>query len=357
MNKTPMLLTGEAGTDFWNDSCDLSQLKEAIANGAVGATSNPVIVAQVAKGEIERWGTRIDAIARESPEAGEVDVAWKLIEEMAGEASKLLLPVFNRTGGRKGRLSVQVNPVNFRSWRLMLEQGMALSRTAPNLAIKAPCTEPGIKAMEEMTAKGVSVTATVSFTVSQAVASAEAIERGLDRAGAEGIDVTRMSPSVVIMLGRVDDHLKSVLTQRRINIDPGYLEWAGIAVLKKLYAMFTSRGYRSRLLGAAYRNHMQWSELVGGDLILTIPYKWWQQFNRADSEVGPKIDNPVDTKIVDGLRAAFPEFREAYDDNALSPGEFVRYGATVNTLDQFMSGYYELLTLVRSRMLAYPGKA
>ncbi len=351
MAKTHMVLTSEAGTDFWNDSCDLHELADAIANGAVGATSNPVIVGQVVKGDIDRWGPRIDAIAREFPDDSEVDVTWRLIEEIVAESSKLLLPVFERTAGRKGRLSVQVNPVNYRNWQAMFEQGMKLSGIAPNLAIKAPCTEAGIRAMEEMTAHGVSVTATVGFTVAQALTSAEAIERGLDRAAANGIDVTRMCPSVVIMVGRVDDHLKKTMARNPVSIDPGYLEWAGVAVLKKLYGIFQERRYRSRLLAAAYRNHMQWSQFVGGDLILTIPYKWWKLFNDSDIDVKPAIQEPVDTKILDGLYSAFAEFRKAYDADALTPPEFARYGATIQTLEQFINGYYELLALVRTRML------
>ncbi len=49
MTKSNMQLTSETGTDFWNDSCSAKKLSEAIENGAVGATSNPAIVANVIK--------------------------------------------------------------------------------------------------------------------------------------------------------------------------------------------------------------------------------------------------------------------------------------------------------------------
>src|SRR6266513_2814645 len=72
-----------------------------------------------------------------------------------------------------------------------------------------------------------------------------------------------MGPVCTIMVGRLDDWLKVVLDRRDITVDPGILEWAGVAVFKKAYGVFRERGYRLRLLSAAFRNHMHWSELIG----------------------------------------------------------------------------------------------
>jgi len=346
-----MKQTGELGTEFWNDSCDPEQLSEAISHGAVGATSNPVIVSTVVQNHLDRWQQRIDSLVSTNPEDSEVEIAWRLIAEVGAEAAQLLYPIYERSQGRKGRLSIQVNPTHYRNPRKMVEQAREISKVAPNLAIKAPVTAEGIRAMEEMTASGISVTATVSFTVPQALASAEAIERGLERAAAGGFDPQRMSPSVVIMVGRLDDQLKRVMQRDRISVDPGILEWAGIAVMKKLYRIFCERGYRSKLLAAAYRNPMQWSELAGGKLILTLPYKWWKQFNASSYEVVSRIDEPVEPKILQSLYDNFPDFRRAYDEEGMQIPDFVHFGATVHTLKQFISGYYQLLELIRERML------
>jgi transaldolase len=58
------------------------------------------------------------------------------------------------------------------------------------------------------------------------------------------------------MVGRLDDWLKVAAEKENITIDPGYLELAGIAVFKKTYQLFRKRGYRIRLLSAAFRNHL-----------------------------------------------------------------------------------------------------
>jgi len=62
------------------------------------------------------------------------------------------------------------------------------------------------------------------------------------------------------MVGRLDDWLKAQAELENITIDPGYLELGGVAVFKKTYKIVRQRGYRIRLLSAAFRNHMQWSE-------------------------------------------------------------------------------------------------
>src|SRR5579871_5390171 len=88
-----------------------------------------------------------------------------------------------------------------------------------------------------------------------------------------------MSPVTTIMIGRLADWMHGLEKRDSIVITPGYGDWAGIAAFKKAYELYQERGYRSRLLAAAYRHHMHWSELIGGDVSLTIPYDWQKLFN------------------------------------------------------------------------------
>ncbi|MFA6566968.1 MAG: transaldolase family protein [Victivallales bacterium] len=351
MNESLMKLTSKTATGFWNDSCDLEQLREALEHGAVGATSNPVIVSAVIKSAPGLWNPVIDRLILAHPTATEDDVAWKLIAELGGRAAKLLMPEFRRSGGTGGRLSLQVNPKYFRDAAAMVAQAEELNGVTPNVAIKMPVVPAALLAIEEATSKGIVVTPTVCFSVSQAVAAAEAVERGLDRAKKAGIDICPMRPNVAIMVGRLDDHLKRVMESEKISIDPGCLEWAGVAVFKRAYQIFRKRGFRSVLLAAAYRNHMQWSEFIGGEVNVSIPYSWWKRFNASNIEVKSRIDTPVHTEIISLLEANFPDFRRAYEPDGMSPEEFISFGATVHTLKQFISAYHDLLALIRERMI------
>jgi len=343
-------------TDFWNDSCSFEELKYAISNGAVGATTNPVIVGNVLKKELHLWEGRIRELIAENPEDSYEDISWRLNEEMAVEAGKMLLPVFEESKGKKGRISIQTNAKYYRSWEKMTEQAIHFNSIAPNINVKMPATQAGIKAMEEATAAGVSINATVSFTVAQALAVAEAVERGLDRRVAAGEDISTMSPICTIMVGRLDDWVKVSGEKAGIISDPGVLDWAGVAAFKRAYSIFKEKNYRARLLSAAYRNHLHWSQLIGGEVSMTIPYGWQVKFNNCDVAVEDRLSDPVDPKIISDLMSKYPEFVKGYEPDGLKVEEFDSYGAVVRTLRSFISGYESTLGIIREFMLPDPDK-
>jgi transaldolase len=347
-------MTQTTPTVLWNDSADIDELNYAIENGAVGATCNPVIAVGILKKHIGEWRPRIEALMRELPGATEDQIGWKLVEEMSVKAAKLLEPAFAEHAGRNGRLSIQTDPRYFRGADAILENAMAFSVLAPNIIVKIPATRAGIVAIEDATYRGLSVNATVCFTLPQCIAVAEAVERGLRRRESEGKDIKSMGPVCTIMVGRLDDWLKVVLEKRDITIDPGFIEWAGVAVFKKTYGMFQKRGYRLRLLSAAFRNHMHWSELIGADAVISPPSAWQKRFNAGDIEVRPRIDVPVDSIVVEQLLAHFPDFRRAYSEDGLSIDEFDSFAPTVRTLRQFIAACTELDGLVRDVMLPDP---
>lgn len=343
-------------TDVWNDSCSVEELTYAIENGAVGATSNPTIVLNVLKQEMPTWKPRILEIIKENPTWSEVEITWKIFEEIGLKGAEILMPVFEKTNGKKGRLSIQTNPANYRNPEELTKQAVHFAGLAPNIQVKLPVTKAGVEAIEEATYHGVNINATVCFTVPQALAVAEAVERGMARRVADGKPVEDMSPVCTIMVGRTDDWIKVVAKKEGITVTPGDLDWAGVACMKKAYDIYNTKGYRTRLLAAAYRHHMHWSEFIGGDLILTIPYDWQLLFNKSDIEVKERMDNPVDEKIIENLYSHFEDFRKAYDEDGMSVEEFDAYGATVRTLRGFIASYHDLQAVIRDFMIPDPDK-
>ncbi len=339
------------GADWWNDSGVPDELAEAVALGATGGTSNPVIVSQAVKARPDLCLPIIDRLARDEPHATEDDIAWKLIHTLAADAASRLKPVYEATRGAKGFLSAQVSPKYYANKDLMVEQATQLASLAPNIAIKAPATEVGIAALEEMTARGIRINATVSFSVAQAIAVAGALERGLKRAQAAGRDASAIRPYITLMIGRVDDHLKRVAEKEKIATSPGLLDWAGIAVFKHAHRIFRARGYPGTLLAAAYRHEGHWSEIIGPEVLQTVPYTWWTKFNVSETNLRRTLDDPVDPAIIAELREKFPDFIRAHDEEGMSPREFLGYGATLHTLNQFLGGYADLLASVRQRLL------
>jgi len=273
---------------------------------------------------------------------------------MSVKGAALLEPIFRAHNGRNGRLSIQTDPRNYRNTPAIIEQAVRFNTLAPNMIVKIPVTRAGIPAIEEATYQGISINATVCFTLPQCIAVAEAVERGLTRREREGKSISTMGPVCTIMVGRLDDWLKVVMDKENISTDPGYLEWAGVAVFKKTYAIFRQRGYRLRLLSAAFRNHMHWSEFIGGDVVISPPCAWQRRYNASDIDVISRIDTPVSGGIVEDLLKRFTDFRRAYMEEGLSIDEFDTFGSTRRTLRQFSGACTDLAVLIREVMLPNP---
>ncbi|MDU5809418.1 MAG: transaldolase family protein, partial [Finegoldia magna] len=340
-------------TVLWNDSADPDELRQSISFGAVGATCNPTIAYTCIKQKKDRWAVRIKEMAEEMPDCGESEIGWRVVRKLSVEAAKQLEPIFEEHKGRNGRLSIQTDPRLIRSTQALVDQAVEFSELAPNIIVKAPATKAGIAAIEEATYRGVSMNVTVSFTVPQAVTAAEAIERGLKRREAEGKDVSTMGPVVTLMAGRLDDWLKIVADRDQLFIDPGHLEWAGVAALKRAYHEFQERGLRARLLQAAFRNVLHWSEVQGADMVVSPPFKWQQRINNSGYKPVSKIDEPVDPKIMKTLQS-IPEFVRAYEPDGMTIDEFDTFGATLRTIRGFLDADNDLDNLVRDVITPAP---
>jgi len=347
-------MTQTTPTCLWNDSASIQELTYSMEHGGVGATCNPVIVLGVLKSELAIWKSRIEALLKEFPTADEDEIAWKVVREISVRAAALLKPVFDAQGGKNGRLSIQTDPRLYRDAKTIVDQAEEFSRLAPNMIVKIPVTAAGIPAIEEATYRGISINATVCFSLPQCVAVAEAVERGLKRREKEGKEIASMGPVCTIMVGRLDDWLKVLIEKENVAIDPGHTEWAGVAVFKKTYKLFRERGYRIRLLAAAFRNHMHWSELIGGDIVVSPPYAWQVRLNKSDIEVVPRIDRPVAPEIVEELGRKFVDFQRAYTEKGISIAEFDSFGPTRRTLRQFVTACHDLDGVVRDIMLPNP---
>ena len=355
--KSPLhKMTRSTPTCLWNDSASVEELTYSMAHGAVGATCNPVIVLGVLEKELHLWKDCIHRLIETMSSATEDQIAWKLVEEISVKGAALLEPVFDQHGGRNGRLSIQTDPRFCRNTDAMVYQALHFNQLARNMIVKIPVTKAGVAAIEELTYRGVSINATVSFALPQSIAVAEAVERGLTRRQREAKDIDTMGPVCTIMVGRLDDWLKVVADKEGIITNPCCLEWAGVATFKKTYRIYQERGYRLRLLSAAFRNHLHWSEFIGGDVVISPPYKWQLRYNASDVEVIPRIDQPVDPEIVEELLGKFVDFRRAYHEDGMSIEEFDTFGPTARTLRQFIQASLDLAILIRDFMIPDPDR-
>ena len=235
----------------------------------------------------------------------------------------------------------------------MVRMAEEVNSCGPNMQVKIPSTKEGIKAMEEATFKGISVMATVCFSVDQAVAAAEAIERGMKRRTAQGLSNAELNPVCAVLLGMQEDWLKSYAESRDIVIHPDAFPWCGVAICKEVYRIFQERGYKTRVLTAYYRHQLHWSEFIGGDIIMTIPAKWQKRFANCDVEIRDYMSEAVAADKLKLLNKLTP-FVQAYTQGSLTEDDFNSFGPVILTIRYFTEEYEKAVHKVRDILLPNP---
>jgi transaldolase len=315
INQTP--------TKWWHDSAATAELDLGLERGAVGATTNPVLSSTALKSDRALWAAEIDGV-----------LARNLPAEQKAEAL-MRIPVTKAAAmlqGRPGFVCAQVNPVRAGDRDCMLPMARRLHAWAPNIAVKLPATAAGLDVLEECVAEGITVTATVSFTVPQVIAIAERHRAGIHRARANGIEPGQCF--AVIMIGRLDDYLREIAHDSHPAVDESDICQAGLAVTKRAYSLYKERAYEAVLLVAALRGDYHLTELAGADLVMSIHPSYQQNFVTKSFPCEERINQPVPRAVIERL-FAMPEFVRSYEPDGMDPNEFMSFGLTQRTLSQF----------------------
>ena len=194
-----------SGTKLWLDSVDPELVAKNRALGATGATSNPIIIADlIATG-------RYDGTIRELIGEGfdDEDIAWALTDHVVGEAQAVFSEVWRETGGNNGWVSFELDPLledpqrdlpHDERVRRYVELGREWSEGQANRMIKVPATPAGIDALEDLCAAGVTLNVTLLFTLPQYERARDAVWRGAQRRGS--LDMLKSVYSIFV--SRID---------------------------------------------------------------------------------------------------------------------------------------------------------
>ena len=229
---------------------------------------------------------------------------------MTGWLAKNKLAALRGSGPYAGYVCAQTNPCRPGDTEGMIATAKHYASMAENIVIKFPATRGGLEAIEACAAEGLNVAATVSFTVPQVLAMAEAYQRGRDRAVANGV-----KPGIgiaVLMVGRLDDYLRDVMNDTRAQATEADIIWAGTAAIKRAYGIFKEEGYSCVLMPAGCRGGYHISALAGADMVMSIAPGIASAL-AAEDRLQEKIDEPVDpadpgqalldARVPQGLRA------------------------------------------------------
>lgn len=231
---TPLQSLIATGTKLWLDSVDPDEVARNRAWGATGATSNPIIIADLIK------TGRFDADLERLMNEGHSDetIAWSLTDKLVRQAQDVFLPVWEATKGDDGYVSFELDPlledpqahlpVEERT-RRYIELGKKWSAGHRNRMIKVPATPAGLAALEDLAAASVPLNVTLIFSERQYRAAREAIWRGARRRPS----LTTFKSVYSIFVSRLD-----VYTEKHVPHLPHHAQGqVGIVNAKRLWKM------------------------------------------------------------------------------------------------------------------------
>lgn len=243
------------GTSTWLDdlsrdritSGNLAELIES--KSIVGVTTNPAIFAAAMSS-----GDAYDAQIAELKESGAAvdEAVYAMSVDDVRDACDIFLPVFERTGGRDGRVSIEVDPRISADHDATIAQARELWNKVdrPNVMIKIPATPESIPAITDALAEGISVNVTLIFSVARYREVIAAYREGIRQAAENGLDVSRIHSVASFFVSRldveVDRRLEEIGTEEALALRGK----AGVANARRAYAVFQEIGRKDLPEGA-----------------------------------------------------------------------------------------------------------
>ena len=221
------------GTKLWLDSIDPDLVRENRAEGATGATSNPVIISDLIK------TGRFDDELHDLLDKGLTDeaAAWQLTDQLVRGAQQVFLPAWQQSRGNDGYVSFELDPLledpqanipHADRVRRYIELGKKWSADHQNRMIKVPATPAGLDALEPLAAVGVTLNVTLVFSPRQYKAAREAIWRGAQKRS----DLATFKSVYSIFVSRVD-----IYTEKHVpELSAAAQGMVGIVNAKQIWA-------------------------------------------------------------------------------------------------------------------------
>ncbi len=334
------------GGRFWVNNPTIEEMDLALEHGAMGCTTNPSYGGNLVK----RAPAEVLPLVRECLADSDDDevVATLVQRRLVGRICERFLPLYERTGGTEGFVSIQGAPEADTDGGHILREGRDARTIAPNATPKIPATLPGYEAMEVLVAEGSQVIMTEVFSVAQVV---ETCERWLAVTGRTGVRPPFfMSP----ITGIFGDHLKKIARRDGLDVPDAAMEMAGVIVSRACYQVVREREYPVTLLYGGARIELDFSGLIGGGMAATINWSTAAELIEADPPARESVTDRVDPAVVGLLIDRFPEVRQALDLHGLSSEEYEGFGPVQHFRDAFIAGWTAVREMIARERAGTP---
>src|SRR4030043_2431149 len=308
-----------------------------------GVTTNPPLSLNVIKTHETLMTKLVDGLIEQNPCVDKEALFWMTYKEIIQRGARMYLGVFQRSQYRYGYLSGQVDPRALTDKEKMISQALELASLSPNVMIKVPGSKEGYEVIKILTSKGISTNNTLTFVLPQLMACAEAVKEGLEIAKRNGVDLSRWRSVITHMTARYGDlgDLRNEAESLKINLSEADVRWAEIAIFKKAYRLLKERSYPGQMLicslrispemdGKKHCWHLE--KLAGGGIVFTCPPPFLE--GGFEYLEGEGVRSPIDEEIPRaglGKLLRIPYFEKGYDEDGLTPDEFISHTAMIPT--------------------------
>jgi transaldolase len=333
-------------TKFWINNPSREEAHWAIQAGALGCTCNP------------SYGQKM----LDHPSDEESKYAYKLLDETLHETqddceavalfqaklvkaiAEIFLPMYEQSGGMDGWVTIQGDPVREHDPNVILNEAYKHRKLADNISIKIPTTVSGLKAMTDLVAADVPITATEIFGLSQAKDVCETylrISKGSNR---------RPRMHLAHIAGIYDDYLKNYVEENEVDLYPDLLAQAGLSIARRVYSMIIENNYPVTLVGGGARGLHHFTEMVGGECVVTINWRGTaDQLLKEDPPVVWHLFNPVPENVIEELTVKLPDYKRGYLYDGLEKEEYADFGPVVLFRSGFVKSWNRILDIIKAR--------
>lgn len=325
-------------TKFWINNPTREEAKVAIEAGALGCTNNPSYSQKMLDHATEGPYAR-PLLGESVRESSSDDQAAAIFQrKLVGPIAEIFRPIWERSRGEDGWVSIQGDPVHEHSARVIIDEARENNKLGPNIAIKIPCTAAGLEAMKTLIPENMAINATEIMSVSQGIELCEMYDRVSAACG------RRPKLWLSFIAGIYDEYLDNVIREQRIDIAADIAHQAGLAATRKMYQIIHDRRYAATIIGGGARHNRHFTEMVGGDQVVTINWKGTADSLIAENpDVVHRFQCPVPPLVIDELLAKLPDFRRGWEPGALKVEEYEDFGPVVLFRSMFLKSWNSVL--------------
>lgn len=333
-------------TRFWINNVTKTEAELAIAAGAVGCTQNPSYTWKMLSSQDEEArknaNSVLDSILEKTSDAEETILY--LQRELIGQIAKQFLPMYQQSFGKMGFVSIQGNPLK-ETAEDIINFARFNRQAGENIMAKIPVTEEGLKAIKVLVKERVPINATECMALKQVTDVCDAYVEAIQ-------DVETPAPLCFSLIsGIFDEYLHNYVRENQVDISEDVLCQAGISVAKKVHQIMHDKKYPVTFIGGGARKLYHFTEMVGGDVSITINWKGTaEELIRMDEPVIQRFLQPTPYMVIDELTEKLEDYRKAYYLNSICTDEYEEYGPVVLFRNSFIRDWTNACEYIQKKI-------